>query len=491
MSLNRPKKLVAELESLEFAGDLFGQRFLAWSAAIGDLLDTPRALKFTLNSVAKAWERTHGEVDIDELLILTALRHRAGPVYSFLVRRALDLRLLAKQSSGADDLRKREHEQQLEELRIEWRDAIGRADANRHAIEILVGDLFSASPTITGRTLWRHSNRLQSVASSRGEIYMERISAGDVPRNVIRDQEVLRLLDALSRGEKIESFAERFLSSRGFGELAIFFDQALRQRRGTQHVPSPARLRAATLMLQQESIRAGLELLYRGSAHHLVLQWISVAVAGPEYNAWAKEEIISRIPNDLYRATELYFDLFRDNHIPLDIQSQVRNEVLEKSRQEFSQMTPQDFATRFPGHFPYTLAHLVRLDSKGGDSNVLRTQLDDWRWLAPLLLSALRERPDILVPQALPLFGTFGPQPGPFEIYRFDHAAIDKFFGANSRTFYEAIAQPVTPQPALDHNFKLLLPLAAKAAKKTMDDISFWQLMKEPAEPTDLGGEDN
>src|SRR5436190_7425590 len=114
MSRNRPKKLLAELGTIRLANDLFGRRGGAWPAALGDLLDTPRGLKFTLNAVMKTWERIHGEVDIDELIILSALRYRAGPVYSFLVRRALDLRLLGKQSSLETD--KQEKQRQIDEL---------------------------------------------------------------------------------------------------------------------------------------------------------------------------------------------------------------------------------------------------------------------------------------------------------------------------------------------------------------------------------------
>jgi hypothetical protein len=464
MSRNRPKKLSAQIERVQIAGDLFGRSQVAWSVAVGDLLDTPRALKFSLNAVTKAWEQIHGEVDIDELIILTALRYRAGPVYSFLIRRALDLRLLGRHSSATTDSDKKEMQQHVDELRTEWKEALAEVDANRLAVETLVGDLFPSSHAITGRKNWLHSNRLQSVASSRGDVYMERIAAGDMPKRSVRDQSVLRYLDAMSRGEFAHSFAESFVTSRVFAELAVFFDDALRQRRGELQVLASARLVAASAMLRIQSAQRPDRLLWEGATHHLIKHWISKGTGDPEYIAWATGEILTRIPNDLFKGTELYLDLFRDMDISIEIQSRVRDQILAKAHSAFDEITPTGFAALFPGHFPYTLSYLVRLDTKG-PSDVLRARLQDWAWLKPHILGALSERPDIFVPQVLPLFGTYGPQPGPYETYKFNDDAVAEFFGPERARFYELTAQPFAPDPKLDENFKRLLPLAAEEAR--------------------------
>jgi len=365
----------------------------------------------------------------------------------------LELRLLGKHSSLRTEADEEEKKRQVDERRTEWKDALLQIDANQLAVENLVGDLFPSAQVITGRSLWWHSNRLQSVASSRGEIYIERITAGAVPRGAVRDQTVLVLLHAIATEREVDTFASKFVSSREFAELAVFFDDAIRNWPTEPHISSPARLAVASIMLRLESAQTGDNLLYQSPTHHLIRHWISNAASDKEYIDWATGEILARIPTELLRATELYFDLFRDLHISIKTQSAVRKQVLEKARSSFSTMSPGDFATCFPGHFPYTLAHLIRLDSKTVSEQLL-TRWEDWEWLKPQLLAGLAERPDILVPHVLPLFGTFGPQPGPFEHYKFNDNAVAQFFGADREIFYRRIAQPFTPLDKLD-DFRL------------------------------------
>src|SRR5205085_3845959 len=82
-----------------------------WPTNVAELLNTPRTLKAVLRSVVDSWEHLHGEVDFDELLIVTTLRYSAGPVFSFLVRRFADLqvfsavgRMLNKKRNGRRSL---------------------------------------------------------------------------------------------------------------------------------------------------------------------------------------------------------------------------------------------------------------------------------------------------------------------------------------------------------------------------------------------------
>ena len=49
------------------------------------ILQTPRNLKRFVQRVDSAWKHLHGEVDLEDLLIVTALREAATPVYEFLI----------------------------------------------------------------------------------------------------------------------------------------------------------------------------------------------------------------------------------------------------------------------------------------------------------------------------------------------------------------------------------------------------------------------
>lgn len=112
----------------------------------------------------------------------------------------------------------------------------------------------------------------------------------------------------------------------------------------------------------------------------------------------------------------------------------------------------------------------MRLDSRNVSEQLL-TRLEDWEWLEPQLIAGLAERPDILIPHVLPIFGSFGPQPGPFEHYKFDDNAVAQFFRTDRETFYALVSQSFTPLPTLDANFKRLLPLAAEEARLILSVI--------------------
>ena len=463
MSRNRPERLVAELDTLELADDLFAHRVGAWIGSLGDLLDTPRGLKFTLSAVVRAWQRIHGEVDLDELIILTALRYRAGPIYSFLIRRSLDLRLLTRESRMDMASDKEERERQLADLRSEWKTVLSGVDANHLAIGVLVSDLFPGAEVITGRKLWVHSNRLQSVASRRGDVYMDRIVSGDVPSDAIRDQTILRSLDNISRSERIDEFAERFVNSQPFAELTLFFDEALRHRGTSISVPVEARLITGSKLIEFASKAAADSLLYKFPTYHLIEGWIRPVSGDPMFDAWASGEILQRMPTELLRATELYFDLFRDSHVATEIQAKVRSQILEKAKAAFSQMSVGEFAACFPVNFPYTLSHLVRLDTKSPPE--LYTSFGDWRWMAPQLLAALREEPSIILPQVLALFGIFGPHPGPFESFKFNDEAVREFFGQDVGEFYRLVSRADPLALKVDENFQRLVPLARDDAQ--------------------------
>lgn len=64
---------------------------LYWPPHVSALLSNLRTLKFTLRDYRSRWQELRGEVDVDELLMLLALRHGAPPVYEFLMTNAKDV----------------------------------------------------------------------------------------------------------------------------------------------------------------------------------------------------------------------------------------------------------------------------------------------------------------------------------------------------------------------------------------------------------------
>lgn len=458
-SQNRPDSLFAAVEAAHLAGLWLPWRSSAWATAVAELLNTPRNLKFTLSSILRAWGQLSGEVDLDELIIMTALRHGAGPAFSFVLRRSFELRLLVTHQANESKEDQKQREQQSEELRTEWREAAAESRTDSRALDILLCNLFPKAFAITGKDRWNQSNRVQSVNSKRGEVYLERIVSGFMSKNAVRDQDVLRDLVAVSQGEGYGAFADRFARSREFADLALFFDQP-------HTLSQSARRETSALLIQSISKAVGPGRLERSIVHDLFSQWESrISREALEFVEWAATQIIQFIPTNLLHATELWFDLVRDDYLELEKQIEIRHLIATAVRQRLPTLSIESFASCFPRDFPYTLGHLIRLDGKDYPPGFL-TPYGDWAWMGSLILHAAQVYPEILMPHLIDAFGEYGPRGNVYTVFKFREDDVASFFGGDVAEFYALASKPFSPDPGIDANFQRLFPLAAAEAMK-------------------------
>jgi hypothetical protein len=459
---NRPTSLFADLEAANLSAFLLPWRISAWSGAIADVVTTPRDLKFALSAILRSWDGLHGEVDLDELIMMTVLRHAAGPAFSFLVRRSVDLRLLSSRFHASEgESEKKQREENIQALKNEWRRAVADSRADESALDVLICNLFPAAFAITRRRDWNQANRVQSVNSDRSEVYLERITSGNVSRDAVRDQDVLEALSTIAGNKNLQTFSDRFTTSREFAEIVIFFDK-------TRLIPisQTQRLKVSSLLIKDLSRKAGAGRIENSPVHDLFSHWQSPAEQDtPEFRNWAAEQIIGFIPHNLLHATELYFDFVRDTHLPLEAQSEIRQRMVQSTKEQLSKLTPKEFAQCFPAGFPYTLGHLIRLDRKDYPPPFL-TKHTDWVWMTPLLLSAIQIHPEILIPQIINEFGEYGPGGELYTWYRFREDAVKEFFGDRAHEFYSAIRQPFDVDRKMDANFARLVSLAQEKANE-------------------------
>lgn len=459
-TLNRPRSLLDEIEASQTAPVLFSGRN-RWPNAVAQVLNTPRHLKFTLNSILRAWRRLNGEVDLDELIIMTALRHAASPAFSFILRRAFDLRLLRMREANEGEEDKQRREQKYEELRREWHDAVAESQSDPRALDILLCNLFPKAFAITSENSSNQTNRIQSLNSKRGEAYLERIVAGSVSGNAGLDQVVLKALLEVARGEGFEAFANNFARSREFAEIALFFDESR-----AISFPQALRKEATSVLIHRMSDLLAGRRFESGFVHDLFSKWQSrINREDPDFPEWATAQITRFIPSNLLHATELWFDLVHGQYLEQAKEIEIRRKVVKVVRDRLSVLDPEQFARSFPSDFPYTFGHLIRLDQRVYPAEFL-TKYSDWTWMKDILLKAAQNNPEILVPHLIQDFGDYGPRGDLFTVFKFRHQDIEEFFGEDTAKFYELISQAFTPDPRIDANFRRLLPLAMQQAKE-------------------------
>ena len=145
--------------------------------ALVSLLETPRAIKQVLGRVDQAWRNLYGEVELDDVILVSALRHGADPVYKFL-RGNIDA---ARHKPNAILTRSTT-------VKAEWENVIGSI-ANGAAAQKLI-DLLGIDQ-LTKAVAVNVTLSPQGVHKNEPTDYFRRINAEEIGPTELRDQTVL------------------------------------------------------------------------------------------------------------------------------------------------------------------------------------------------------------------------------------------------------------------------------------------------------------
>lgn len=168
---------------------------------LASLLSTPRILKQVLHRVDLLWTKLHGEVDLDELIILTTLRSTAPDTFQFIVT---NIEVARKTSDGLED-------GLLEQFHQQWEEVLHR-ELNVDAISRLVDLLGIPQLRVAKAPSIRADETLQGVHLNDNPDYFARIVAGTISSKEARDQDVLRDIE-LSRSGDFGNIANRLVQS--------------------------------------------------------------------------------------------------------------------------------------------------------------------------------------------------------------------------------------------------------------------------------------
>jgi energy-coupling factor transporter ATP-binding protein EcfA2 len=153
--------------------------------ALIELLQTPRALKHVFRRVDRVWRTLYGEVELDDVLIVSAIRHGAEPAFKFLVSEIDAAR------HEPDDFLPR-----TKTVKEGWQ-AILKTLPNGAAVQDLV-NLLGIEQFSSHADTVKHGP--QSVHAYEPVDYFRRIVAEDLGPAELRDQGVLSDIDAWRDG---------------------------------------------------------------------------------------------------------------------------------------------------------------------------------------------------------------------------------------------------------------------------------------------------
>ena len=165
------------------------------------LLSTPRFAKQALHRIDSVWSELHGEVNLDDLIILSVLRSCAPSIFQFIVT---NIEVARKTSDGLED-------GLLKSFCQEWEKILQR-ERHSKTVRHLV-DLLGIPQLQVPKGSYRKSDEsIQGVHLDEKPDYFARIVAGRLSSNEIRDQKVLRDI-AESKSGNCRKVAEGLVQS--------------------------------------------------------------------------------------------------------------------------------------------------------------------------------------------------------------------------------------------------------------------------------------
>ena len=170
------------------------------------LLETPRALRHVLGRVDQAWRNLYGEVELDDIIIMSALRHGAEPVHKFL-RGNIDA---ARHKPNAMWPR-------TETVKAAWEKEIGSI-ANGAAAQRLI-DLLGIEQLTKGLAV-NVTDSPQGVHENEPTDYFRRIVAEEIGPTELRDQMVLQDIERWQASRDVALVDKLVAASEGSEQYA-------------------------------------------------------------------------------------------------------------------------------------------------------------------------------------------------------------------------------------------------------------------------------
>jgi hypothetical protein len=350
------------------------------------LVSTPRILKAVIRRVASAWRTLHGELDIDDLIVLTSLRHAAPEAVDFLhqFRHQLLFGVNDGYTSSLGHTQKEQNEHLISRFNEVAKDSRWDFDAVRNLVDFL----FPKSNTLLGGQANLDRKALQRVGADAHVDYWSRAFAEELAPNEVRDQEILHAIDASNANdEAINSLTDRMLESEKFSAGWEYFSS--RMRTPTLHT-------VAEILFSKHLQRDGANA--KGDHDSIIRAWrrINRRPLGPNSATWLVSELKKSLPVSLGFYNDLvHYWTGSSGIVDAEGGRSIRKEMLSFAKSHFAKSKSKSaFCDVLSRVHPWAIRHFVLPPDQ--NSKVVE---GDWKWLRPILGRAVKHDPDLVIPQ--------------------------------------------------------------------------------------------
>lgn len=368
--------------------------------ALAGIARTPRILKAIFRQVWETWEVLHGELDLDDLLVATTLRLGAPEAFEFLQNQMDNIRARkyidsTRRGSDSKDALK-------DYLEQEWQRAVKDVAFNRIAARKLMDFLV---PLLDDQDA---DSSPQGVQVRHPTDYWRRMFRGKLEPAEIRDQHVLRMIDAWLRREGDDDqtspeLIQALYDDQRFTDIFEHFSASLLDGYDVRNL--------ASLLFQAMLAGHGVKANNESSPGFLALWRLSLRkpVSESAHRKWVLGELEKASGVSLRFANDVYY-FWRHTHF--NSKDEAIAQLDPTLRREYIRLVRSDVEHR-PKRFirlldplyifsVYQFSVLFSLLDEGGPG----FNGEEWRWMGVLLLEAAELEPQVVVPQIAPLIVT-------------------------------------------------------------------------------------
>ncbi|HTI71805.1 MAG TPA: P-loop NTPase fold protein [Candidatus Limnocylindria bacterium] len=341
----------------------------AWERQLASFLSTPRLLKRVFRRFTEAWKYLHGEVDIDELLIASALREGAPKAFAFLLQNHREIERLQGESNMSKDAQER-----LNRLKKLWEDIVD-INANRTVVIRLMAAILPSCKYLANRVSLDQIASSQSFKLQEPFVYRDRIFSERISTDKPLDQPFLRRLVGVNADNGVADLAGMLLEAEA---AHIQFEHFM-----PIFCPDVDLQRIASAMYEIARGNSLINAVVDG------LKWISRQVfinwaqIEPIYSDWVKSELKKCIPNHLALASTLLGLLSGPSQDP-------RRGEFRRWLGKFAEDPVQKAG----------VANVVKGILPGGPMVLIVLTYDclsEWNWISSLLIEGIKTYP-VLAP---------------------------------------------------------------------------------------------
>jgi len=392
--------------------------------AITALLTSPRKLKHFIRDVDRAWRQLEGEVELNDLIVLTALRHGAAEVFDFLVENVEVARSERRERDVLGGAAVKTVKARWENLR----NSLAEPTHVQTLVDVLDLNQLSSDVTISSQS------SPQGIHNGEPVDYLGRILAGQLLPGEIRDQEVLRDIGAWKSsrsGPMLEKLKTATPESDQYVKLWEHYSGRL----------SEDELIEITGVLIADLVnRLGADASIQHPALLAVWRRCNRRIHNSKTD-WLIDQIRSVLPRSLGFATDLFQYLASRSHgiVSEEHRPRVRAALVESAREVFA--SPDALFSSLGAKHEYPLTRLVYPPPMDEPPDTV--PLDSWGWLVDLIITTAKANEERIVPDVSVMVGDtlHGFRTGQFEQrYKLKREWMSQIFGARTDEMLHILA---------------------------------------------------